>query len=122
MVLSVFADDIISDFTCKINNWVKAGESKDSEEFEDLKPFIHSLAFPTSLQRADWRSLSDEKSAIICIICRSFLNCFMKFRKEGMSAEKIRSIVIKFCSLLNLQTKNVCDGAVTINLVSKLNC
>lgn len=103
----------ISRFTHEINNWVKV--HKESEEFQQL---VHSLALPTSLQRNSWRSFGGERSTVICIICQSILNSFIEHRKQGMSAEDIRSRVIDLCTKLNLQTEQVCDGAVTINLVS----
>lgn len=118
LILSVFADDKISHFTHEINNWVE-GQGKESEEFQQL---IHSLALPSSLQLDDWRSFVGEQSNIVCVICQSILNSFMEYRRQGVSAEEIRSQVIQLCIKLNLQTERVCHNVVTINLVSKLNC
>lgn len=114
---SIFAavSSNISRFTHEINNWVKV--QQESEEFQQL---VHSLALPTKLQRDNWRNFVGERSTVICIICQSVLNSFIEYRKQGMSAEDIKFKVIKLCTRLNLQTKQVCDGAVTINLVSKL--
>lgn len=113
MVLSVFADDVISHLTHEINNWITVDEK--SEEFQRL---IHNLSLPTNLLRKDWRSFDGESSENICIICKSVLNTFIEYRRQGMSAEDIKSKVIKICTLLKLQSPQVCDGVVTINLVS----
>jgi len=91
------------------------------EESDTFRQLIHSLALPTSLQREDWRSFVGERSKGICVICRSVLNSFMQWRRQGTSAEKMRHTAIKVCTLLNLQTYPVCDGIITINLVSKSN-
>jgi len=72
--------------------------------------------------RKDWRSFDGENSENICIICKSVLNTFIEYRRQGMSEEDIKNKVIKICTLLKLQSPQVCDGVVTINLVSKLNC
>jgi sphingomyelin phosphodiesterase len=40
----------------------------------------------------------------------------MEYYKQGMPVEEIRSHVIQLCTQLNLQTEQVCNGAITINL------
>ncbi|XP_018403569.1 PREDICTED: sphingomyelin phosphodiesterase 1-like [Cyphomyrmex costatus] len=104
-------NDIISHFTQEINNWLTIEEN--SEEFQQL---IQNLSLPTDLQRKDWRSFDGETSENICIICKSVLNIFIEYRKQGMSAEDIKNKVIKICTMLKLQSPQVCDGVVTINL------
>lgn len=116
LILFDFADDTISRFSHEIKNWV---EREETAEFRQL---IHRLALPTHLQQTDWRSFVGEMSSITCTICQSVLNTFMEYRKNGMSAEDIRCNVIQLCEKLKVQTKQVCRGAITINLVSKLNC
>ncbi|XP_011647307.1 sphingomyelin phosphodiesterase 1-like isoform X1 [Pogonomyrmex barbatus] len=106
-----YADNITLHFTHEIKNWVQVQQK--SEEFQHL---IQSLTLPTNLQRVDWRSFDDERGTIICIICRSILNVFMEYRKHGMSGENIGYLVTKLCTLLNLQTPDVCKGAININL------
>jgi len=117
LVLSVFADDIISLFTYEIDNWVTVQEESDT-----FRQLIRNLALPTSLQREDWRSFVGVRSTIICTICKSALNSFIQFRRKNASEEQIRHKAIKLCTLLNMQTDQVCDGIITINLVSKSNC
>ncbi|XP_018375510.1 PREDICTED: sphingomyelin phosphodiesterase 1-like [Trachymyrmex cornetzi] len=104
-------NDIISRLTHEINNWITVNEK--SEEFQQL---IHNLSLPTNLLRKDWRSFDGESSENICIICKSVLNTFIEYRRQGMSTEDIKSKVIKICTLLKLQSPQVCDGVVTINL------
>ncbi|XP_039305802.1 sphingomyelin phosphodiesterase 1 [Solenopsis invicta] len=106
-----YTNDMISRFTHEIKNWMQTQE--ESEEFQQL---IRILSLPTSAQRDDWRSFKDEKGPFVCIICQSVLNNILEQRRQGMSAEKIRSLAIKLCIQLNLQGEEVCDGAVTINL------
>jgi len=116
LVLSVFADDITSLFTHEIDNWVRVQEESDT-----FRQLIHTLALPTNLQREDWRSFVGVRGAIICTICKSALNSFIKFRRQGTSEKHMRHKAIKLCTRLNLQTEEVCDGIITINLVSKSN-
>ncbi|XP_012062504.1 PREDICTED: sphingomyelin phosphodiesterase 1-like [Atta cephalotes] len=103
--------DIISRLTYEINNWVTIDEK--SEEFQQL---IHNLSLPTNLLRKDWRSFDGENSENICIICKSVLNTFIEYRRQGMSEEDIKNKMIKICTLLKLQSPQVCDGVITINL------
>lgn len=109
-----YINDTISRFTHEINNWIQGEETK---EFQQL---IHSFALPNSLLD-DWHSFVDEKSDIVCIICRSILNIFIKYRKQGMSAEEIRSRLIQLCILLKLQKERICFGLITINLPTILH-
>ncbi|KYM84646.1 Sphingomyelin phosphodiesterase 1 [Atta colombica] len=104
-------NDIISRLTYEINNWVTIDEK--SEEFQQL---IHNLSLPTNLLRKDWRSFDGENSENICIICKSVLNTFIEYRRQGMSEEDIKNKMIKICTLLKLQSPQVCDGVITINL------
>jgi len=104
---------MILHFSHEIDNWIKFGN--ESQIFQQL---LNSLTLPTSLQRDDWRSFTAERSTAICIVCESILNTFIAYRRKGMSADNIRSKVIKLCTRLNLQTERVCNGAVTLNLVS----
>ncbi|KAL0120105.1 hypothetical protein PUN28_008043 [Cardiocondyla obscurior] len=107
-----YINNMTSRFTHEIENWVKLRQ----EETEEFKQLIHTLALPTALQRDDWHSFEGQENKFICIICKSVIKTFLSFRRKGMSEEDIRSRVIKLCTLLNLQTEEVCDGAVTINL------
>lgn len=100
-------------FTNEIINWVKTGV-----ESLELHSSFNNLTLPTSLQRSDWHSFTGERSIATCIICRSVLDAFMEFHKKGMSANDIKSNVIKLCTRLNFGTERVCNGSVTLNLVS----
>ncbi|XP_011690160.1 PREDICTED: sphingomyelin phosphodiesterase-like [Wasmannia auropunctata] len=104
-------NETISRFTHELNNWVP--EQKETKEFQQL---IHSLTLPTGLQHTDWRSFEGDLKSNICIICKSVVNTFIEYYRNGMSVEDISSRVIKLCTLLKLQTAQVCNGAVTINL------
>lgn len=112
-----FADEMIIRFTYGINNWIKTGE--ESEEFQRL---LDNLTLPTSLQHENWHSFTGEKSTAICIICRSILDVFIESRKKGMSADDIKSNVITLCTRMNIETERVCNGTVTLNLVSINYC
>lgn len=111
-----FIDGIVSQFSYEIDNWIKFGN--ETQAFQHL---LNSLSLPTNLQRNGWRSLTAEAGTAICIVCESILNTFMTLRKNGMSAEDIGSKVAKLCTRLNLQTERVCNGTITINLVSKVH-
>ncbi|XP_070163189.1 sphingomyelin phosphodiesterase [Polyergus mexicanus] len=111
-----YEDDMILRFTNEINNWVKTGE--ESEEFQRLLDY---LTIPTSLQHANWHSFTDEKSTAICVICRSVVDVFIESRKKGMSANDIKSNVIKLCTRMNIETERVCNGSVTLNLPTILH-
>lgn len=113
MKLFTFLAAQISSFSTEIDNWVIF-----EEESEVFKYFIHSLALPTSLQRYSWRSFTGERNTGICTICRSVVKSFIKFRRQGMPEETIRSKVVRLCTVLNIQTERVCNGAVTLHLVS----
>ncbi|XP_072757179.1 sphingomyelin phosphodiesterase-like [Anoplolepis gracilipes] len=109
--ITAYTDEIVSRFTNAINNWVNTGE--ESEEFKHL---VNNLTIPTSLHHADWRSFTDNSSTAICIVCRSILNTFIDLRRKGMSGDEIKSYVIKLCNSLNIETQQVCNGTVTLNL------
>lgn len=104
-------NDTISRFSHEIGKWLTGQE--ESEEFQQ---FIRTLALPTSLQREDWRSFDGERGNAICIVCTSVVNSFLEGRKKGMSGDDLASKAIKMCKLLNLQTDQVCEGVVSINL------
>lgn len=108
---TVHKDEMISRFSSEINNWVQTGE--ESEEFQRL---INNLALPINLHHINWHSFTGETSNGICTLCRSVFNTFMEFRKNGMSANTIKSNVIKLCTRLNIETETVCNGVVTLHL------
>ncbi|XP_011865164.1 PREDICTED: sphingomyelin phosphodiesterase-like [Vollenhovia emeryi] len=109
-------DDTVSHFTRIITNWVSTEPCDKQEESEEFRQLIHTLVLPTSLQRDNWHSFDGERGDIMCVICQSALNTFLKLRREGMSEESIRCRGIKLCSALNLAPDKVCEGAITINL------
>ena len=104
-------DEMILRFSSGINNWVKTGE--ESEEFQRL---LDNLTLLSSLHRVDWHSYTGETSNAICTVCRSVFDTFIEFRKKGMSANDIKSNVIKLCTRMNIATERVCDGVMTLNL------
>jgi len=99
--------------TNEINNWVKTGV-----ESQELHSLLDNLILPTSLQRSNWHKFTGKRSTLTCVICRSVFDSFMEFLKKGMSANDIKSNVIKLCTRLNFGTERVCNGSITLNLVS----
>ena len=89
-------------------------------ERELFKDMINSLKIPTELQNSDWRTFSANAGSKICILCSGILRTFINLRRKGMSEENIRNNIIKLCILLNIQTENVCKGAIELNLVIHL--
>ncbi|KAK9304244.1 hypothetical protein QLX08_004248 [Tetragonisca angustula] len=85
-------------------------------ERELFKDMINSLKIPTELQNSDWRTFSANAGSKICILCSGILRTFINLRRKGMSEENIRNNIIKLCILLNIQTENVCKGAIELNL------
>lgn len=98
-------------FSEEIQRWLD--EDVQSQFFKDA---IDILKLPTNLQKTDWRALSDGKDIAMCISCKAIIKTFIDARRRGASDEALRRISINFCSLLNLQTKEVCEGVVDLNL------
>ncbi|XP_029175142.1 sphingomyelin phosphodiesterase-like [Nylanderia fulva] len=109
--VTINKDEMILRFSGAINNWVQTGE--ESEEFQNL---LNNLTLPINLHRINWRSSTSESSNAICTLCRTVFNTFIEFRRKGMSANYIKSNVIKLCTRLNVETENVCTGVVTLHL------
>lgn len=96
----------------KITKWVNSGE--ETKVFQEL---IELLTLPDELQFTNWRTFTALNSVGICTICKSTLQTFINFRRQGMSENDIAKRVIKLCVLLKFQTERVCTGVVKLNLV-----
>lgn len=99
-------------FSNEIELWTQLHHER--ELFKDM---INSLKIPTELQNSDWRTFSPKVGSKICTLCSGILKVFINLRRKGMSEEDIKNNVIKLCILFNIQTENVCKGAVELNLV-----
>ncbi|KAI4503369.1 hypothetical protein M0802_001591 [Mischocyttarus mexicanus] len=95
----------------EITKWVDSGE-----ETELFKKLIKLLSIPDELQFVDWRTYTGSNSIGICTICKSTLQTFIKYRKDGMSDDNIAKKVIKLCVAFNFQNERVCSGAIKLNL------
>lgn len=109
-------DATLSSFSNELDLWMRTGI--ETQEFRRL---IAMLSFPRDLRRVDWRSLTGERSANICVICQSALNAVINIYRNGTSVDEIRSKGIKFCVLLNIETEEVCNGTITLNLPTILH-
>lgn len=99
-------------FTIEIERWVNAGVRSSK-----LMRMINDLAISTELQREDWTILVDSDAKSLCMICRSFAKTIINLRRKGVPIEKIQTAIANLCIYLNLQSREVCYGAVTLNTV-----
>ncbi|XP_012143489.2 sphingomyelin phosphodiesterase 1 isoform X1 [Megachile rotundata] len=110
--VSLQLDDInATAFANEIKTWVK--EQRETHTFRQM---INRLRIPPELQNCDWKFYKGEKAKSICTICEGIFKTFINFRRQGKSDEFIENSVINLCTLLNIQTKRVCEGAVRLNM------
>ncbi|XP_012271398.1 sphingomyelin phosphodiesterase-like [Orussus abietinus] len=108
---SVNTEDVnVRSMTNQIDLLVKTGQ-----ETTLLKRMISTLAIPKELQRTDWKSFTGERAKHICIICQAVVKTAITMRRTGASLDTIEGIIIKLCIALNLQTVDVCHGAIELN-------
>lgn len=99
----------------EITKWAESGQ--ESPQFRQM---LDNLTFKTSMQHQNWRTFIGLESELVCILCRSTLQAFIKLFREGMPVEEIKSKVIRLCIVLNIESEAVCKGAVNLNTVSRL--
>lgn len=110
-IIRMLTDHAANLFSAEVEHWLNNGV--ESSFFNST---IDILRFPTDLQKSDWRALSNGKDIAICIICKSVLKPLLDMRRRGLSDEGIRRKTTKLCTILNLQTKEVCEGVINLNL------
>lgn len=60
----------------------------------------------------------DAVNALICLVCDVAADSAIIARRLGATQDDIQAVVEELCIDLNIETKDVCHGAIEINLVS----
>ena len=107
--------DIKADIlNAEVELWARSGVQSDH-----MKQSIKTLALPTALQRIDWKTFDGIQAVAVCTICQVLVKTIVTLRKGNTPPEKITKTIAGLCTLLNLQTEEVCNGLVALNAVSK---
>ncbi|XP_015119788.1 sphingomyelin phosphodiesterase isoform X2 [Diachasma alloeum] len=104
-------DDVKSDlFANEIVQWAREGV-----ESRDLTRIARELVIPTEWQRLDWATFGGLKASITCTICKAMSKAVLILRRSGIPADTIQQTIANVCTLLNIQTRSVCNGVVRLN-------
>jgi hypothetical protein len=79
---------------------------------------MSSAQVHSDFRRHEISNIPEQFLASICMGCRFFVATLLNLRRYGMNKRLLGSVASSLCSELNMQTKEVCRGAVNLNLVS----
>lgn len=71
----------------------------------------------SSILKMDVDDLTGKYGNAMCLGCRFVLGMLLNMRKLGMNKEKFKHIAMNLCTDY-IQPKEVCDGAIDLNIVS----
>lgn len=87
---------------------------------ETLQDFIDSFALPESVQEGDLSGLSDFSKNSLCMICDLGIGNILTAYYYGLPGSFVKNLATSTCKLFRLQSPDVCEGLIHLNLVSNI--
>ncbi|XP_075210173.1 sphingomyelin phosphodiesterase-like [Lycorma delicatula] len=103
--------DYFSSFYDEMSSYVSSGIIS-----ETLQNFIDSFALPESVQEGDLSGLSDFSKNSLCMICDLGISNVLTAYYYGLPGSFVEKIAISICQLFRLQSPDVCEGLIHLNL------
>ncbi|CAK1598823.1 unnamed protein product [Parnassius mnemosyne] len=113
---SGFAEYLISSDQLEVvfEKYLRNAELSPSEYKlqEDIFEILRRPTYMTSKTQFQ----SEVRSSLDCLLCRSAFSALFQLVKEGANDEDLTQALINICTILNIESENVCRGAVGLNL------
>ncbi|CAG4993116.1 unnamed protein product [Parnassius apollo] len=79
---------------------------------EDIFEILRRPTYVTS--KTEYQS--EVRSSLDCLLCRSAFSALFQLVKDGASDEDLTQAIANICTLLNIESENVCSGVIDLNL------
>lgn len=72
----------------------------------------------TKFRRVFRRDAKDVENDLLCAACAAAADAVIAARRLGVSKENLQDVVVELCVDLEIETEEVCQGAIASNIVS----